>query len=644
MPRPVRAILVLAFLAVLLRTAWIGDDALISLRTVMNVTHGYGLTFNVAERVQTFTHPLWLGLLAGASLVAGNVYYATFALSIGMSLLAFWLAMRGAATPAQAAIAAVALLFSTAFVDYATSGLENPLSNVLLAWFVATGLTPDRDGAPRLTRLWLIGSLLYLTRPDDVLIVAPTLVALTWRVSPRMAAVRPVLVGLLPAAAWTLFAVVYYGFPFPNTAYAKLATGIDRLEVWRQGLLYGLDSIDRDPMTLLTIVLAVGLGLARRGLPRTVAAGLCVYLAYIVSIGGDFMAGRFFAVPLFVSAIVLSRLVRIDPRPAIAVAVLLGAVGLTSARVPLLADSRYERTASKSTGIVDERGVFFRTHSLVHADRTTFAQPEWPDPSPMAYPVHVLETCGLMGGSGLDWGPRTHLMDVCALADPLMARLPAVFNTNWRSGHFRRMVPAGYAQSLETGQNLVEDQALRRFYGDLRTITRSQRLLSSERLAAIWRVNTGGSAAGVDRRFYRHAGHVATLADLARPFENGTAWNAPGVRVLTQPLAVFVDDRPGRRHLDVSLDANDRYALVFVRRNRVIATMELGPIPEHRRSPGLVHYTADIPPSVQRRGFDTMVIAPAQGDDSYSVGHLWLDGEAATDEALRARVAERDRR
>ena len=60
LPRPVAALLLLVFLAVLVRTAWISDDALISLRTVLNVTHGYGLTFNIGERVQTFTHPLWL--------------------------------------------------------------------------------------------------------------------------------------------------------------------------------------------------------------------------------------------------------------------------------------------------------------------------------------------------------------------------------------------------------------------------------------------------------------------------------------------------------------------------------------------------------------------------------------------------------
>jgi arabinofuranosyltransferase len=86
LPRPVAALLLLVFLAVLLRTAWISDDGLISLRTVMNVTHGNGLTFNIGERVQTFTHPLWLALLTAGYLAIGNVYYVTFALSIVVSV------------------------------------------------------------------------------------------------------------------------------------------------------------------------------------------------------------------------------------------------------------------------------------------------------------------------------------------------------------------------------------------------------------------------------------------------------------------------------------------------------------------------------------------------------------------------------
>ena len=47
---------------------------------------------------------------------------------------------------------------------------------------------------------------------------------------------------------------VHYGFPrLPNTAYAKLGTGIDRWETAAQGFYYFRDSLWVDPLTLLVI-------------------------------------------------------------------------------------------------------------------------------------------------------------------------------------------------------------------------------------------------------------------------------------------------------------------------------------------------------------------------------------------------------
>ncbi len=40
------------------------DDAYITLRTVDNFINGYGLTWNISERVQAYTHPLWMFLLS----------------------------------------------------------------------------------------------------------------------------------------------------------------------------------------------------------------------------------------------------------------------------------------------------------------------------------------------------------------------------------------------------------------------------------------------------------------------------------------------------------------------------------------------------------------------------------------------------
>jgi arabinofuranosyltransferase len=642
--RPTRALLALAFLAVLVRTAWLSDDALISLRSVLNVTHGFGLTFNIDERVQTFTHPLWVLLLTVAYLLAGNVYAAAFALSIGVSLAAFWVAVGRAASAAQAWLVVVLLLFSRAFVDFSTSGLENPLSNLLLALFVAAALRVRPDGRPRLTTLWLLASLLYLSRPDDVLFAAPTVLAATWRAGRLGTSLRAAAVGLAPAALWTIFAVLYYGFPLPNTAYAKLSHGIHPSEVWRQGLLYLGDSLDRDPLTLAAIAFSIVFGLRTRGVARGLAVGLGLYVGYVVSIGGDFMAGRFMAVPLYLSALVLGWLARADARSWMVSAGIFAALGLSSAQIPLLSDSRFDRTAVKPSGTVDERAVYFRTSSLMLASRQSFRDPAWPradDPRPAR---RVLETCGLMGSAGLEWGPYTHLLDECGLADPLLARLPALFNRDWRVGHFRRMIPRGYRESLEADANRLADPGLARYYDRLRALTRSPSLITRARLAEIWRTNTGAYVDLVDRAFYRHGGALAPLAAFAAIVPDGTPADAPEVRRLAGPLAITCEPRPGRRHLDITLDSNDRYLLTFVLANRIVAEFELGPIPPHRRREGLAAFTEDLPLAAVREGFDTVIVAPMSGDEPYALGHLLLDGEAATGLELRRRVAERDRR
>ncbi len=57
---PIAAVLFYTYL--LIRTAWLCDDAYISYRVVDNFVNGYGLKWNISERVQAYTHPLWLFL------------------------------------------------------------------------------------------------------------------------------------------------------------------------------------------------------------------------------------------------------------------------------------------------------------------------------------------------------------------------------------------------------------------------------------------------------------------------------------------------------------------------------------------------------------------------------------------------------
>jgi hypothetical protein len=128
--------------------------------------------------------------------------------------------------------------------------------------------------------LGLLVSLTALTRLDLVLLAGP--IGLAALRAPRRTLPAFVL-GFAPLVAWETFSVVYYGVPFPNTAYAKLATGIPKDELLRQGGTYFLDSLARDPITLFVIVAGLGAALVRPG-ARVAGVAVLVYLVYVARI------------------------------------------------------------------------------------------------------------------------------------------------------------------------------------------------------------------------------------------------------------------------------------------------------------------------------------------------------------------------
>src|SRR5262245_26468064 len=87
----VTVLLTLLVTATVVLRGWLSDDAFITLRTIDNLVHGLGPRWNPSERVQTFTHPLWLFLLTLPYWVTREPYYTTLAVglvaSFGMILL-----------------------------------------------------------------------------------------------------------------------------------------------------------------------------------------------------------------------------------------------------------------------------------------------------------------------------------------------------------------------------------------------------------------------------------------------------------------------------------------------------------------------------------------------------------------------------
>ena len=82
------ALALTGYLSLIVKDAWVSDDAYITLRVVDNFTHGYGLTWNVDERVQVFTHPLWMFMLSAIYCVVRDVYFSTILLSVVVSFAA----------------------------------------------------------------------------------------------------------------------------------------------------------------------------------------------------------------------------------------------------------------------------------------------------------------------------------------------------------------------------------------------------------------------------------------------------------------------------------------------------------------------------------------------------------------------------
>jgi arabinofuranosyltransferase len=108
-----------------------------------------------------------------------------------------------------------------------------------------------------------------------------------------------------------------------------------------------------------------------------------------------------------------------------------------------------------------------------------------------------------VGFRGFFGGPTVHVIDSYALADPLLARIPARYTPDWRIGHFTRIIPAGYPQSAASGNNQLQDVDLAVYYDALTRVIRGP-LWSRERWKTIVAMNLGHYDHLIDARAYRY--------------------------------------------------------------------------------------------------------------------------------------------
>ncbi len=507
--------LVLPFLVLyaflVIRTSWVSDDAIITFRSLENFLHGYGPVFNIGERVQTFTHPLWFLIQAAANFVfnlwksnpfgQGQMYFLNVFMSITISILmAMVFAFKLASSTKGAILGLLVFSVSKAFIDYSTSGLENPLTHFILLLFILVYLIQKDNLQRSVFLLALLVALGGVDRLDTLLFYFPALFLLFWQSRNKAKTFITLGLGFLPLIVWELFSLFYYGFPFPNTAYAKINTGIPASSLIMQGIYYYLNSIKMDPVTLLTIFTVCGLGLANKNTKhRMIIAGVVLYLLYTVYIGGDFMSGRYFSAPLLACVALLSTMEFKSQKTYALAAGLVLLVGIapiyvTPERSPTfgVGDDSDHRVFVDEYKISDERIVytglgFFERLKKKSAPSTGYARDNWvylPD-----QPIRV-KVVGPLGMNSMTMGPNFHMIDLNSLADPLMVRMPLYDVNVWRIGHFRHVIPKGYIESIKAGENLIEDEKIALYYDKLSLVIKGD-LWSWQRIVEIWNLNTG---------------------------------------------------------------------------------------------------------------------------------------------------------
>ncbi|PRQ09432.1 hypothetical protein ENSA7_08380 [Enhygromyxa salina] len=635
-------LLLLAFALVILRHGWLVDDAYISLRTVDNFCNGHGLVWNVGERVQAFTHPLWLLLCWAVYSITNEFFYSLiiFGALVSTGAVAI-VSIRLARSEWVGIIVLLAATLSHAFVDYATSGLENPLTHLLIALsaWVYLGRVPD---VRRFTLLCLLGGLSLLSRPDNAVLLGPVVLAAGIQAFRRGEKLTPLLRGAVlasaPLVAWELFSLVYYGALVPNTALAKLNSGIDAGQLAHQGLLYFVSTLDADPLTLLIIVAGVVAPFMTRDRKMIpFAVGIILHALYMTKIGGDFMLGRFFTAPMFMALVCLSQIKRIELTQFLIIAAIVAGIGLSAHPNTLETNSTIRvphNQARTGRRVTNEHALLFHAASLLSANRwDEMPNHGWTDLGLRgARPGRKTVIARAMGYRGLAAGPDVHLVDDVALTDPLLARMPALWRPDWMTGHFIRTIPPGYIQTLETGENVIEDPQVHELYERIDLVTHGD-LWSWDRFRAIWWLNTGGPAELLNEEAWRFHGASRRNASsiAAKPVADGTPINSKLVRRFTD-AGVYVKYKQLKRahELEVSVNDADRFEIRFYDHAEEVARV---PVPRQLEwnQDGVSARHIELPEVLSERGFTRLRILPMtrqrKRQPYYAISHLLFDEE-----------------
>jgi len=292
------------------QSLYTNDDSFIGFRYAAHLASGQGFTYNIGQRVEGFTSPLWILLLAVFSKTNIDMVFAGKLLGLAFSAVAlvYFGKLLGVflRRPEVAFLALWMFCINQLFLSWIFSGMDVAL---FLAWeisFVFFLINESSSLEAYLYRLSLWTVLGLLVRPEAWLIsgIGWACVLILRRKRLREAGVRKHLwaaLGMATGGAFLLeiFRVEYFGEWLPNTFYAKAPYGPVGLLARHGGGLRGLQYLGQTAEFFGWIMVGAALsGLALRCAKKdwrwiAITAQTAFLGIYIFAVGGDILGLRF---------------------------------------------------------------------------------------------------------------------------------------------------------------------------------------------------------------------------------------------------------------------------------------------------------------------------------------------------------------
>lgn len=306
--------------------SFIQDDAFTSLRYAENFVNGKGLVFNEGERVEGYTNFLWVILISTVNFLALDL--ALDLPSISQFLSAFFGVLllpavyflskkillgrfQEGSTAAVISFAVLAMfLFSTPFIYWSVSGMETSLF-VLLA-LLSIYFFLDYDNASKRNLFAVVSVLNSFVRPEGLFfffllaafrVLKNYLDSEEFKLSKKIKSsfdkplINTLIIYSIPVAAHFIFRLIYYGYPFPNTFYAKTEFTIAFLE---RGWKYYIDFLEAYLVYgIIYLPPLIQLLRFKTNYKENVLLGFSlVYTLMIIFIGGDVLPIHRFFLPV----------------------------------------------------------------------------------------------------------------------------------------------------------------------------------------------------------------------------------------------------------------------------------------------------------------------------------------------------------